>query len=151
MRPEPARARFRTTAPSTATPRPWRAASRDLELLTPAEYDRINALGDRLRDGINALGPELGLPVCATGVGSLLNIHLQERPPRNHRDVAPEQGGGQLLHLALLNEGLFPAGRGLMATSTPMDEAIVDEVLERTRRAVLAVHAERPLGALSAV
>ena len=58
---------------------------------------------------------------------------------------------GQLLHLALLNEGVFPARRGLMATSTPMDEAIVDEVLERTRRAVLAVHAERPLGALSAV
>ena len=29
----------------------------NLELLTAAEYDRINALGDRLRDGINALGP----------------------------------------------------------------------------------------------
>jgi hypothetical protein len=51
----------------------------------------------------------------------------------------------------MLNEGLFPARRGLMSTSTPMDEAVVDEVLERTRRAVLAVHAERPLGALSAV
>ena len=65
----------------------------NLELLTPAEYDRINALGDRLRDGINALGPELGLAVCATGVGSLLNIHLQERaaaqPPRRPQ----EQGG----------------------------------------------------------
>jgi glutamate-1-semialdehyde 2,1-aminomutase len=123
----------------------------NLELLTPAEYDRINALGDRLRDGINALGPDLGLPICATGVGSLLNIHLQELPPRNHRDVLKSKEIGQLLHLALLNEGLFPARRGLMATSTPMDEAVVDDVLERTRRAVLAVHAERPLGALSAV
>ena len=32
-----------------------------------------------------------------------------------------------------------------------MDESTVAEVLERTRRAVLAVHAERPLPALSAV
>jgi glutamate-1-semialdehyde 2,1-aminomutase len=122
-----------------------------LELLTPAEYDRINALGDRLREGINALGPELGLTVCATGIGSLLNIHLSEPPLRNHRDVVRSKEAAQLLHLALLNEGLFPARRGLMSTSTPMDEALVDEVLERTRRAVLDVHAERPLGALSTV
>jgi glutamate-1-semialdehyde 2,1-aminomutase len=123
----------------------------NLELLTPAECDRINALGDRMRDGINALGPELGLAVSATGIGSLLNIHLQDLPLRNHRDVLRSKEVGQLLHLAMLNEGLFPARRGLMSTSTPMDEAVVDEVLERTRRAVLAVHAERPLGALSAV
>ena len=97
------------------------------------------------------LVPELGLAVCATGVGSLLNIHLQELPLRNHRDVLESKEAGQLLHLALLNEGLFPARRGLMSTSTPMDEAVVDEVLERSRRAVLAVHAERPLPALSTV
>jgi glutamate-1-semialdehyde 2,1-aminomutase len=123
----------------------------NLELLTPAEHDRINALGDRLRDGINALGPDLGVAVCATGVGSLLNIHLRELPLRNHRDVLKSKEAGQLLHIALLNEGLFPARRGLMSTSTPMDESVVDEVLERTRRAVLAVHAERPLPALSTV
>ena len=34
----------------------------NLELLTPAEYDRINALGDRLRDGINALGRSSACP-----------------------------------------------------------------------------------------
>jgi glutamate-1-semialdehyde 2,1-aminomutase len=123
----------------------------NLELLTPEECDRINALGDRLRAGINALGADLGLTVSATGVGSMLNIHLQELPLRNHRDVLRSKEAGQLLHLALLNEGVFPARRGLMSTSTPMDESVVDEVLERTRRAVLAVHAERPLPALSAV
>ena len=123
----------------------------NLDLLTPAEHDRINALGDGLRDGINELGRELGLAVCATGIGSLLNIHLRELPLRNHREVLESKEAGQLLHIALLNEGLFPARRGLMATSTPMDESIVDEILERTRRAVLAVHAERPLRALATV
>jgi glutamate-1-semialdehyde 2,1-aminomutase len=120
-----------------------------LELLTAAEYDRLNALGDRLRDGINALGAELGLAVCATGLGSLLNIHLLAGPIRRYRDVARGKPRGRLLHLALLNEGLFPAARGLMATSTPMDEALIEEVLEAIRRAVLAVHAEEPIPELS--
>jgi glutamate-1-semialdehyde 2,1-aminomutase len=123
----------------------------NLELFTAEECDRINGLGDRLRAGINALGADLGLTVSATGVGSMLNIHLQELPLRTHRDVLRSKEAGQLLHLALLNEGLFPARRGLMSTSTPMDESVVDDVLERTRRAVLAVHAERPLPALTAV
>ena len=116
-----------------------------LELLPPSEYDRLNELGDRLREGINALGVELGLALCATGLGSLLNIHLNEGPIRCYRDVARGKPWARLLHLALLNEGLFPAGRGLMSISTPMDEALVDEIVEAIRRAVLAVHAEQPI------
>jgi glutamate-1-semialdehyde 2,1-aminomutase len=123
-----------------------------LELLTPAEYDRLNALGDRLRTGINDLGGELGLSVTATGLGSLLNIHLVAGPIRRYRDALPaDPEHRRLLHLALLNEGLFAAPRGLMSTSTPMDEALVDDALERIRRALSAVHAERPLPELSVV
>ncbi len=122
-----------------------------LELLPPSEYDRINGLGDRLREGINALGTELGLAVTATGIGSLLNIHLTDGPIRCYRDhagrVAKEQAS--LLHMAMLNEGLFMARRGLMSTSTPMDEALADEVLDGIRRAVLTVHAELPIPELS--
>jgi glutamate-1-semialdehyde 2,1-aminomutase len=83
-----------------------------LDLLTTSEYERINGLGDRLREGINAL-------------------------------VDKERA--HLLHLAMLNEGLFMARRGLMSTSTPMDEALVDDVLDGVRRAVLAVHTELPI------
>src|SRR5207244_7213129 len=107
-----------------------------LELLPAEEYERLNALGDRLRDGINGLGGELGLAVCSTGIGSLLNIHLTDEPIRSYRDVARAKPRARLLHLALLNEGLFPAGRGLISTSTPMDDALVDDVHARIRRAV---------------
>jgi glutamate-1-semialdehyde 2,1-aminomutase len=121
-----------------------------LELLTPEEYDRINGLGDRLRRGIDGLGAELGLSVSATGLGSLLNVHLLEGPIRSYRDVArADQKSAALLHLACLNEGLFLARRGLMCTSTPMDDSTVDEVLQRLRAAVLALHLERPLPARS--
>jgi glutamate-1-semialdehyde 2,1-aminomutase len=121
-----------------------------MELYTPAEYDRINGLGDRLRDGINALGAELGLAIQATGMGSLLNVHLVDGPIRDKRDVArADPTRTRLFHLACLNEGLYPAGRGLMSTSTPMDDTTVDEVLGRMRRAVLAVHAEHAIPELS--
>ena len=122
-----------------------------LELLTPDEYDRLNALGDRLRQGIDALAAELGLAVCATGIGSLLNIHLSEGSIRRYRDHAfhIDKEQADLLHMAMLNEGLFAARRGLISTSTPMDDALVDEILEGIRRALLAVDAARPLRQVS--
>lgn len=116
-----------------------------LELLTPSEHDRLNRLGDRLRDGINDLGTELGLAVSASGIGSLLNIRLGTGPIRSYRDVVTGKPFSALLHLALLNDGVFVAQRGLISTSTPMDDELVDGVLERIRRAVLAVHAEQPI------
>jgi len=41
------------------------------------------------------------------------------------------------------------ARRGLMAVSTPMSAATIDEALEGIRRAVAAVHAEAPLPELA--
>jgi glutamate-1-semialdehyde 2,1-aminomutase len=116
-----------------------------LELLTPSEYERLNALGDRLREGVNSLCRELGLAVQATGLGSLVNVHLVDGPIRCHRDVTrTDREAAALLHLAFLNEGLFAARRGLMSISTPMDEVLVDEVLSGIRRSVVAVDAEHP-------
>jgi glutamate-1-semialdehyde 2,1-aminomutase len=117
-----------------------------LELLTAAECERLNGLGDRLREGIVALGDELGLPVTATGLGSLLTIHLLREPPHSYRDARrADPEAVRLLHLALLNESVFPARRGMLCLGTPMGEADVDRALAAIRRAVLAVHAERPL------
>lgn len=123
-----------------------------LELLTAAECERLNGLGDRLREGIRALGDELGLPVTATGLGSLLTIHLLHDPPRSYREARrADSEAVRLLHLALLNEGVFAARRGMLCLGTPMDEDVVARALEAIRRAVLAVHAERPLRQRTAV
>jgi len=122
-----------------------------LELLTAAECERLNGLGDRFREAICALGAELDLPVTATGLGSLLTVHLLEDPPRNYREARrADPEGMRLLHLALLNEGVFAARRGMLCLSTPMGESGVDQALAAIRRAVLAVHAERPLPARAA-
>jgi len=117
-----------------------------LELLTAAECDRLSGLGDCFREAICALGAELGLPVTASGLGSLLTIHLLGEPPRNYREArCADPEAVRLLHLALLNEGVFAARRGMLCLSTPMGESEVERALAAIRRAVLAVHAERPL------
>jgi glutamate-1-semialdehyde 2,1-aminomutase len=118
-----------------------------LELLTDPEYERIGALGERLRRGIAELGAVHGIAVCASGLGSLLNVHLCAEPPRRFRDhaAAVDKGAARLLHLALLNEGFFMARRGLIAVSTPMVDALVDEVLAAIGRALTAVQAEHEL------
>ena len=122
------------------------AGTAALELLTAGECERLNGLGDRLRVGIRALGEELGLPVTATGLGSLLTIHVLDEPPRSYRDARrADSEAVRLLHLALLNEGIFAARRGMLCLGTPMGEENVDRSLVAIRRAVLAVHAERPL------
>jgi glutamate-1-semialdehyde 2,1-aminomutase len=128
------------------------AGAAALELLTAEECERLNALGDELRDGIRELGNELGFAVTATGLGSLLTMHLVDGPPNNYRDARlADPEAVRLLHLALLNEGIFSARRGMLNLSTPMGEFEVERALAAVRRALLAVDAERPLRARAAV
>jgi glutamate-1-semialdehyde 2,1-aminomutase len=119
-----------------------------LELLTPAEIDRLNAHGDLLREGIAEIGRELGLAVTATGLGSLLTVHLAVGPIESYRaSRRADREATRRFHLALLNEGVFAARRGLMCISTPMDESEIDRALAAIGVALEAVHAERPIPA----
>jgi glutamate-1-semialdehyde 2,1-aminomutase len=84
-----------------------------LRLLTPEEIARINALGDRLRAGVAALGLEVH------GRGSLSRAAIDDD-----------------LWWRLYRAGVLVGRHGLMCVSTPMDDAAIDEVLERFARAV---------------
>jgi glutamate-1-semialdehyde 2,1-aminomutase len=87
-----------------------------MQLLTPVEIERINALGARLAEGLRTLLGAEAVRSC----GSLVQIT---------RDAEP-------MHRAALANGLFFAQRGLLCTSTAMDEQVVDEVLERFHAAL---------------
>ena len=108
-----------------------------MELLTAAEIGRINALGDRLREGLAVTLTDAGLPAVGTGYGSMVGIHLVDGPVRNYRDsAAGDPALKRQLHTAMLLEGLFAAPRLMFCTSTPMDDAVIDDVIERFGRAV---------------
>ena len=96
-----------------------------LELLTPDQITRINALGDRLRVGLDASFRKLGVTGQATGLGSLVQTHLTQ-PVRSYEDGAQSPGWFRTLtHLALLNAGILSGWRTSYNISTAMTDTDV--------------------------
>ncbi|MDP9243396.1 MAG: aspartate aminotransferase family protein [Actinomycetota bacterium] len=57
------------------------------ELADPTVYDRIRALGARLRDGIDVIARELEIPAHTVGIGPVLQTWFTDRPIRNYREA----------------------------------------------------------------
>jgi glutamate-1-semialdehyde 2,1-aminomutase len=99
----------------TANPVTMRAGFAAMAHFGADEVARINRLGDRLRNELLDRGHDV------TGRGSLLRLH-----PRSTDAEARHR-----LWWQLYEAGVLVAGNGLMALSTPMRDATVDEILER--------------------
>lgn len=102
-----------------------------LELLTRDEIARINALGELLRQGLSKALADSSVPGQVIGVGSLLQVHFGEEPVIDYRSAAT--GSKELvplLHLALLNRGIFSSTRNSLCISTPMGEDEVNHAVE---------------------
>ena len=113
------------------------AGAAALELLTSAEIARINALGDRLRSGIKAVLDEAEVPARVTGLGSLVGIHLTDRPAMHW------------LHLATLNHGLFMRAEGSCFLSTAMRDDAIAETVSAFRMALADANPTPPTGSSS--
>ena len=102
-------------------------------LYDQAAVTRLNQLGDRLRDGFTAALQEVGLKGCVSGLGSLMQVHWQDRKPANATDsiVGLTKAGElpRLVHLEMMNRGVYSAGRGMFALSTPMTQADIDKAI----------------------
>jgi glutamate-1-semialdehyde 2,1-aminomutase len=96
------------------------------QVLTDAEIKRLNALGDRLRDRLNAFSAERELQFCATGYGSLVGLHFTSGPLRNEGDVPEALELRGLLHLHMLERGFSYGRRGFIALSLPLRDAEID-------------------------
>jgi glutamate-1-semialdehyde 2,1-aminomutase len=96
------------------------------QVYTAEECARLNALGDRLRDRLNAFAAERRLDFCATGRGSMVGLHFTRGPVRRTSDSPAEPELRALLHLNLLERGYSYARRGFVALSLPLGEAEVD-------------------------
>ncbi len=91
-----------------------------------AEVARLNGLGDRLRDRLNAFAAENDVDFVATGSGSLVGLHFTRGPVRRVADIPDAAERRALLHLHMLERGHSYARRGFLALSLPMEESDVD-------------------------
>ncbi len=112
-----------------ANPMTMAVGAAGMELMTEAEYERINGLGQKLRDGANAAFKKYGVPGQATGTGSLARIHGTDVAILNYRaTVSDPQGAARLNQIwgGLNDRGVAIAPGGLACTSTPMNESHID-------------------------
>ncbi|MEV6983650.1 aspartate aminotransferase family protein [Sphaerisporangium sp. NPDC051017] len=95
-----------------------------LETYGPDEVARLNATGEALKTELTDAARAAGLKLDITGIGSLIHLHWGEGPIANANDARDRWTSvadlPELLHLALLNRGVFVSRRGVLCLSLPM-------------------------------
>jgi glutamate-1-semialdehyde 2,1-aminomutase len=113
--------------------------------MTPAEYEHINRLGELARRELRNAIRATNIPCQVTGVGSLLHLHMHNRPITDYRSFyrsAEEVALQEQLYRYLLNHGILIAPHGLAALSTPMDQSAIDRLSETVLHALRMLSSE---------
>ncbi|MEL6890025.1 MAG: aminotransferase class III-fold pyridoxal phosphate-dependent enzyme [Actinomycetota bacterium] len=106
-------------------------------VLDAGTLDAVHARGDRLRRALNVVFTEARVPMCATGSGSLMNVHGTAGPVHSAADLAGrDDRWKELFFHRMLTDGYFVAPRGFIALSVEITDAHVDEVVAAAGRAV---------------
>jgi glutamate-1-semialdehyde 2,1-aminomutase len=76
---------------------------------------------------LNEAARDLGVPVQATGRGSIMNLHLNDGDITHPSDlhVAGASEFKRLFHLHMLNRGIYVAARGMTTLNLNMHEAYI--------------------------
>jgi glutamate-1-semialdehyde 2,1-aminomutase len=104
-----------------------------LEAVRHLTSDAISAMDVRtahLERRIGEAAAAHGLPLSTRRAGSLLQVYASDEVPASNGERTDDELAN-LLHLALLNHGVFMAGRGLIALSTVLEDELVDEAATR--------------------
>ncbi|WPZ34859.1 aminotransferase class III-fold pyridoxal phosphate-dependent enzyme [Thalassobaculum sp. OXR-137] len=117
---------------------------------TPERAISLNADGDAMRARLQKAIEDRGLPLAMTGRGSMMALHAGRTAP-----TSPPEAGRRnrrlvdLMHLDLIQGGIYTARRGMMVLSLPMDQAAFDtlaaafeEFLDSRRGVIEAALAE---------
>ncbi len=108
------------------------------DVYTPAACVRLNALGDSLREKLNALGRSLGVGFQASGLGGVMNTHWHDRPINQPADVEPVNSPmRRLFHLEMMARGYYVAQRGMINLSLPLLESELAGFVQAVREFLL--------------
>jgi glutamate-1-semialdehyde 2,1-aminomutase len=102
------------------------------EVITPAAYDHMLPLAERLAEGIRSLIAQHGLPWCVTQVGARTEFQFTPTPPQNGTEADGILDGEleHLIHLGLLNRGvMITPFHNMMLVCPQTSEADVDRLL----------------------
>jgi len=119
-----------------ANPLTMAAGVAAMRLLDRPAFDRLSALGERLREGLREVVKIAGAKATVGGAASLACLLQLDAKPGTYRDVMatmagdPDIGARSMgFFREMLNRGVLMTEYGFMALSTAMDEADVDHCL----------------------
>ena len=102
-----------------------------LDQLDRKSFERLNAMGDRLRKGLSDLMETYHYKGCVTGETSFFMIHFAEGPVYDYRTAYAGVDRQEAIRLFLhfLNNGIFMESKIRGCLSIPMAEAEIDTLL----------------------
>ena len=105
------------------------------EVLTEPVLAGLHARGETLRAALNELFASAGLPLCATGAGSLMNVHGITGPVSSAQDLrGADDRLKELFFFHCLEAGFYVARRGFVALSIEITDADVRAFLDAVGR-----------------
>ena len=100
------------------------------EIYTPERARALNRFGDGLRERLDATVRRRGLAMQFTGIGSMIGVHMTDRPMRSAADAAQGHTGLlDLFYFDLVARGVWFAKRGMMALSIALDDTDADKLI----------------------
>jgi glutamate-1-semialdehyde 2,1-aminomutase len=110
------------------------------ELLTGELLDELFERGESLRARIAEVLAAAPLPLCVTGLGSLMTIHAVSGPVRAPHDLdGADALLKELLFHELVDRGIYLARRGYIALSAAITDDECDQFVEALGSAVAAI------------
>jgi len=128
----------------SANPMTMRAGLAAMELLNSPTFERLDHMGNTVRQGIRTALKRHDVAGTVVGRGSLLKVHFTHRVVQDYRSAFPTADEAHRLALfnrGLLNRGILAAGYGLMALSTPMTDADIAEIVHAADQSIADVAA----------
>ncbi len=104
-------------------------------------YERLDAIGERLVCGLNQVGRDAGVAICAQHVGALAGLYLLPSPPADFAQTQTQDVERfKRFYHAMLDEGVYlpPSPVEAFFYSSAHTEADVDATIDAARRALAA-------------
>jgi glutamate-1-semialdehyde 2,1-aminomutase len=112
-----------------------------IEALREGSFAKLDALGDRVARGIERAFAQSGLEGQVSGRGSLRRIHMTSVHLSDYRSAYPSAGQREQmaqLFRRLLDKGVMVTPTGLIAISTAMTEADIDQLIRAVEESLAA-------------
>jgi glutamate-1-semialdehyde 2,1-aminomutase len=126
----------------TGNPVACAAGLATLEVLRqPGAYERLQAVGERLREGLERVGEKAGMALQVLGEGPVLQMFFgAEKPTKNHRDsLRADKSKAVAFGHELIRRGVYCTPGGKLYLSLAHTDADIDRTIEIAAEALGAL------------